>query len=95
MSKLRKSAQGQDCQVRIHGICNRDPGTVVLAHLNGGGMGRKHDDLHGAFACSACHDALDRRTHKNLSRDFIRLAHLEAMVRTQMIWLAMGLVDEA
>jgi hypothetical protein len=92
MNKLRKSARGQNCQVRIHGICNHNPETTVLAHLNGGGMGSKHDDLHGAFACSDCHDALDRRTHTNLTRDFVRLAHLEGMVRTQMIWLTMGLV---
>jgi len=50
MSKLRKSAKGQECLVRIPGICNRRTETVVLAHLNGGGMGMKASDLHGLFA---------------------------------------------
>jgi hypothetical protein len=46
------------------------------------GMGMKADDLLGAWACSACHDAIDRRAHTDLDRDYVRLAHLEGMVRT-------------
>ena len=92
MSKLTKSAKGQDCQIRIQGICNFNPETVVLAHLNGGGMGIKHNDIHGAFACSACHDAIDRRTHKDVDQEFLELAHLQGMVRSQMIMLEMGLI---
>jgi hypothetical protein len=46
------------------------------------GMGMKADDLLGAWACSACHDAIDRRSHPELERDYVRLAHLEGMVRT-------------
>ena len=29
---LRKLAKGRDCQVRLPGICNGNPETVVLAH---------------------------------------------------------------
>lgn len=36
---MRNSAQGQPCLVRIPGVCNHDHATVVLAHINGGGMG--------------------------------------------------------
>lgn len=90
MSKIREAARGQDCQVRLFGICNHDTSTVVLAHLNGGGMGMKMSDIHGAFCCSACHDALDRRIKTPLTRDQLRLAHLEGMVRTQIILQAMG-----
>jgi len=39
--KYTESARGQECQVRIPGICSHDPETVVFAHLNGGGMGMK------------------------------------------------------
>lgn len=46
------------------------------------GMGLKADDLLGAWACSACHDAVDRRSHTDLDRDAVRLAHLEGVVRT-------------
>lgn len=88
---LRDSARGQPCLVRLPGICNHDPATTVLAHLNGGGMGTKYSDLMGAFACSACHDEIDRRTML-CNADYIKLAHLEGMVRTQQIWLDSGLV---
>ena len=91
-TKLTKSARGEECQVRLAGICNHDPATVVLAHLNGGGMGMKHLDMHGAYACSACHDALDRRAQHDLELDFIKLAHYEAMVRTQQIMVRKGLL---
>ena len=44
--------------------CNHNAQTVVLAHLrffNWAGIAQKPDDLLAVFACSACHDALDRR----------------------------------
>lgn len=88
---LCDSARGQPCLVRLPGICNHDPATTVLAHLNGGGMGTKHSDLMGAFACSACHDEIDRKTML-CNADYVKLAHLEGMVRTQQIWLDSGLV---
>jgi hypothetical protein len=71
--------------VRLPDICNHNSETTVLAHirLSGvSGMGLKADDLLGAWACSACHDAIDRRFRTDLDRDYVRLAHLEGMVRT-------------
>ena len=59
-TKYTKSARGQDCQVRLEGICNFNPETTILAHLNGGGAGMKHLDIHGAFCCSSCHDAVSQ-----------------------------------
>ena len=83
---LRKEARGRGCTVRIPGVCNFNSETVVLAHirLQGvSGMGMKSPDLIGAWACSACHDELDGRTRKSgLSRDELRLAHYDGMVRT-------------
>ena len=58
-SKIRQSAKGEDCLVRAPGICNGNPETVVLAHINGGGIGRKNPDWQGAYACSACHEWLE------------------------------------
>jgi len=92
--KLRESARGRDCMVRLPGICNRNPETVVLAHLNGGGAGTKHSDLMGAFTCSACHDEIDRRTMK-CKADYVKLAHLEGIMRTQQIFLDEGMVTLA
>lgn len=92
--KLRESARGGDCQVRIYGVCNRDPDTTVLAHVGkGSGMGRKCPDLFATFACSDCHDAIDGRANTIYSKDQLDLWALEGMVRTQEIWLKEGLID--
>ena len=91
MSKLRKSARGQECLVRIPGVCNRNPETVVLAHLGGGGIGRKKNDLHAAFCCSGCHDEIDRRT-RITDKEYAELAHRQGVERTQDYWLKMGMV---
>lgn len=93
MGKLRQSARGQECLVRIPGICNGDPATVVLAHVGGAGMGRKQPDILGAFACAACHDEIDRRT-RYMSPDDARLAHYEGVMRTQLYWIEAGLIGE-
>jgi hypothetical protein len=71
--------------VRLEGVCNHNSETVVLAHIRMpgiSGMGMKADDLLGAWACSSCHDAIDRRSHMDLDRDHVRLAHLEGVMRT-------------
>ena len=71
--------------IRLEGICDHNPETTVLAHIRlpgVSGMGLKADDLLGAWACSSCHDAVDRRSNTDLDRDYVRLAHLEGMART-------------
>lgn len=90
---LRKLAKGQECTVNIFGVCNHDPETTVLAHLNGAGMGLKHPDLHGAWCCSDCHAWLDggyTKTHYREQRD---LYHAQAVFRTQRQILKMGLQE--
>jgi len=85
MTYLRKLAKDRPCMVRLPEICNHNNETTVLAHvrLPGiSGMGMKSPDLIAAWACSACHDAIDRRSHTDLERDYVRLAHLEGMART-------------
>ena len=96
MSKITESARGEDCTVRLSGICNHNPETVVFAHLPGirfgHGTGQKVGDLHGCYACSNCHDAIDRRTHTNLDKSFVKMAHMEAVIETQMKLLEKGLI---
>ena len=64
---LRNLARGQQCRIRIPGICTHNPEQTVLAHYRIGGLcgtGMKPHDLIGADACAACHDAVDgRRPH--------------------------------
>lgn len=83
MSKLRKYARGKPCMVRIHGVCNYNPETTVLAHLNGAGVGRKHHDLFGAWCCSDCHDYCDGRTMPGAPADLRRQYLIEGILRTQ------------
>ena len=85
MPYLRKLAKDRPCMVRLPEICTGDTRTTVLAHVRMAGisgMGMKSPDLIAAWACSACHDAIDRRSHTDLERDYVRLAHLEGMART-------------
>ena len=89
MSKIRKSAKMQDCTVRIPGICNYIPETVVLAHINGAGMALKQSDIEAAYCCSACHDVLDHRIQCNeFQRIQLDLWHHEGCARTRKILLA-------
>jgi hypothetical protein len=93
-TKLTKSARGRDCQIRLPGVCNGNPETVVLAHyrLSGTcGTGIKPNDLQGAWSCSACHDACDGRA-SHLPRDYVRLAHAEGVMRTQDLLIKEGAV---
>jgi hypothetical protein len=79
-------------------VCNHNSETVVLCHyrLAGvSGMSMKSPDIIGAWACSACHDAIDRRDHTDLERDFVRLAHLDGMVRTIAQLVKEGLVKSS
>lgn len=92
MSKLRKSARGQECQIRLPGICNHNSETVVLAHLNGAGIGTKQADLFGAYSCSRCHSVIDGEKQKHWTPETIKLWHLEGIIRTQQIMLDQGLI---
>ena len=94
-TKYTKSAKGQECQIRLPGVCNFDTETTVLAHLNGGGMGMKALDIHGAYACSRCHDAVDGRIAMSMmahsSRE-IKLAFYDGVIRTQSIMIIDGVL---
>ena len=92
--KIRDSARGEDCTVCIPGICNGNPETTVLDHLPGGGMGAKRLDIHGAYACSNCHDAIDHRVMVRLSNNEIDLMHYQAVIRTQEILWNKGLIHD-
>lgn len=91
-TKITKSARGEDCQVRIPGVCNFNPETTVFAHINGGGMATKQLDTEGAYCCGACHDEVDRRTRKNLNTMLVELYHHEGAMRTRKILIEKGLI---
>ncbi len=91
-NKLRASARGRDCSLRIPGVCNFNAETTVLAHLPCGhkGMGMKSPDNMAVFACSNCHDRLDRRSG---GEDIDWRDVLRALAETQQIWIAEGLIS--
>lgn len=96
MSKITDSAKGQECQVRIPGVCSGDSSTVVWAHAigtaSGKGIGMKSHDVLGAYACRKCHDAYDRRIITNHDRQFIEYCFMEGHMRSLRILIDRGLV---
>ncbi len=91
MSKITKSAKGEECQIRLNGVCSFDNTTTVFRHINGGG-GMKQLDTEGAYGCSACHDAVDFRVATGISRVYLLLYHHEGAMRTRKILIEKGLI---
>lgn len=63
-AQLRNAARDETCTLRLDN-CNGNSATTVLAHLRcfgWAGMAEKPSDFLAVFACSACHDEIDRRT---------------------------------
>jgi hypothetical protein len=89
--KIRASAKGEKCTVRQPDCCNFNTETTVFAHLPVGQRGTaiKTPDLFGVYACSNCHDAIDRRSKgtKIAPADLLR-----ALTETQMRLVEKGLL---
>ena len=95
MSKITEYACGKECQIRLIGVCNHNDETTIFAHYRRGGlggMGQKPSDLHGAFACSSCHDAVDGRTKTHLSQAELDSDFKDGVFRTQEILRAKGFI---
>ena len=90
--RYTRSARGQQCQVRIPGICNFDTDTTVFAHLNGAGWAMKHSSIHGAYCCSDCHDVVDFKVIYGWTPEQINLAHHEGVIRTQILMIKNGIL---
>ena len=92
-NKIRNSAKGETCTLQIFGICNNDPSTTVLAHIHDEtfGASQKADDCSAIYACSACHDEIDRRTRK-LPVEKLTWYLLRALQRTIRRQIERGLI---
>lgn len=99
MTPIRRSARGQQCELRIAGVCNGDPDTTVLCHSNaladGKGLGLKAPDTAACYGCSACHDVLDGRAPRPdwLTRDMLLALFSVARVMTHKILREKGLME--
>jgi hypothetical protein len=92
--KIMASARGEACCVRLPGVCNHNPETVVFAHLNKVrfGSGRGIKSKVGAYACSSCHCEADSRTRFVEDRREVYIAHLEGVIETLLKLIDKGLV---
>ena len=93
MSKIRKSARGQECQIQLYPYCNGNSETVVLCHApsESKGMGVKSPDWWAAYGCSSCHDIVDgRRMVDDISNDEIFRCLMRGVFRTQKIMFESG-----
>jgi hypothetical protein len=91
---IRQSAKQEACTIRIPGVCNNDPATVVWCHENsyaaGKGMGLKAKDEHGAYGCCACHAVYDGQaprppglTKEDVDTYFARGKHVSRLILQQ------------
>ena len=89
-TRIRDSAKGEECHVRLQGICIIGTESTVWSHWPGlaadRGIGIKALDLCGAYACRACHDAIDRRgilpghlTYDEVVLDWL-IGHMRSLV---------------
>jgi hypothetical protein len=94
MSKIRRSAKGESCTLRWPGCLHDTYGAIVLAHLPhpAKGMGNKGPDFHAIYACSRCHDILDRRD-RCMEVDWRDV--LRALAETQARLVEKGLMEVA
>lgn len=85
--KIRNSAKGQVCSLRVSPRCDHDQ-TVVLCHLNSNyrGVGIKSPDIFGVYGCAYCHAELD--SSKVDAKDQLR-----ALQETQMKLAEIGLLQ--
>jgi hypothetical protein len=87
---LLAMARGQDCNMQVPGICNRNPETVVAAHSNshvhGKAGARKADDCYVVYACSSCHSWLDQG-YGAIDKDMGLRALQQGMVRQVRQWV--------
>lgn len=95
MSKIRKSAKGKKCLVRLPNICNHNDETTVCAHISRkgtSGMGMKPLDVASVRACSSCHDAIDGRLNTGLVGFELDSYILDALCRTLIEYQREGLL---
>lgn len=87
MSRIRESARGEECLVRIPG-CPGRPDMTIWSHYRGSaggkGMGLKSKDHCGAYACTYCDAVYDgqRKPPPGWSSADVKLAWLEGHIRS-------------
>jgi hypothetical protein len=87
---IRDSARGEECTVRIAGVCRGGTEHTIWSHapLGAAGKGRsiKSLDIAGAYCCTACDAALDQAQRPaGMTREQVLLdwfhGHMRSLVR--------------
>ncbi len=97
MSKITASARGEDCQVRIPGVCTFDPEKTIWSHCRHGAAGKgksiKALDVAGAYACTACDACYDQmQGAKGMTREQIDLDWFMGHMRSLVLLAQKGLI---
>lgn len=94
MSKIRKSAKGEECTLMLFPYCDNDPEKTVLCHLPSPmkGTGYKSPDWFAVYGCKTCHDIIDGRIHVDLPQLEIEISKSWALFRTQQRLIEKGLI---
>ena len=96
--RIRDSARGEACTVRIVGACTHEPAHTIWSHapLQAAGKGRgwKSIDLAGAYCCTACDAVIDgqRPLPPGATRDSVMLDWFMGHMRSLVILKQKGLV---
>lgn len=96
--RIRDSARGEECTVRIVGACTYDPATTIWSHapLQAAGKGKslKSVDIAGAYCCTSCDAVIDgqRPLPPGASRDSVMLDWFMGHMRSLVILKKKGLV---
>ena len=87
-TKITESARGEDCAFRFPDICNFNPETKILCHINTKykGWALKSPDLFAAYGCSKCHSALD--SNSGVEPQWV----MDAVFETQYKLMEKGLI---
>lgn len=94
-TKIRQSARGQECTLRLFPHCNQRAETVVLCHApsESSGWAMKSPDHWAAYGCSDCHDIMDGRRHEEDVSELDKLkAWLRGVYLTQQALINEGLM---
>jgi hypothetical protein len=89
--KIRDSARGEVCTVRIPGVCTNDPETTIWSHARwlaaGKGKSTKAIDVAGCYCCVACDAVYDGQrppppgyTREQVDADWC-MGHFRSLVR--------------
>jgi hypothetical protein len=97
-TRIRQSARGEDCDVRLPEVCTFDPAHTIWSHYRGlaGGKGFaiKSVDAAGAYCCTRCDAVYDGQAPRpeGMTKADVDLAWLQGHIRSLVKLTEKGLI---